>query len=77
MLAAAQRLARQGWAVEVLAWGDSLNRHLAARASRAPHALVELDAFYRASTYVEGGRGSGTLDLTRRARAVPPLDDAA
>jgi len=77
MLAAAQRLARQGWAVEVLAWGDSLNRHLAAWASRPPHALVELDAFYRASTYVERGRGSGTLDLTRRPRAVPPLDDAA
>jgi hypothetical protein len=77
MFAAAQRLAGHGWAVEVLAWADSLNRHLAAWASRPPHALVELDAFYRPITYIEGGRGSGTLDLTQRPQGVPPLDNAA
>lgn len=77
MFAAARRLSDRGWAVEVLAWADSLNRHLAAWASQPPHVLVELDAFYRAITYVEGGRGSGTLDLARRSRAVPPLDTAA
>jgi hypothetical protein len=61
----------------VLAWVDSLNRHLAAWARRPPHALVELDAFYPAITYVEGGRGNGTLDLARRPRAATPLDNAA
>src|SRR5918994_2030107 len=40
MFAAARRFERHGWAVEVLAWADSLNRHLAAWASRPPHALV-------------------------------------
>ena len=72
MFAAAKRLGGQGWAVEVLAWRDSLNRHLAAWASRPPHALVELDDHYRALTFVERGRGCGTLDLTSRPRALGP-----
>ena len=77
MFAAARRLAERGWMIEVLAWADSLNRHLAAWARQPPQLLVELDPFYDAITYVKGGRGSGTLDLTRRPRVSRPLDDAA
>lgn len=76
MFAAARRLGDREWPVEVLAWSNSLNRHLASWARQSPNALVELDRYYSAITYVAGGRGSGRLDLADRPRAVPLYDAA-
>lgn len=71
-----ERLADKGWGIEVLAWRGARNSELRTFVE-ARGVFVALDDFYRAITFIEGGRTSEPVSLTHRAYAALPGAPAA
>jgi hypothetical protein len=65
-----ERMHRHGWGIEVLSWNSACNRGLKEWAQQAG-VYVPLDDFYESVTFIEGGRKSLPLSLTRRQYAHP------
>ena len=65
-----ERMWRGGWGVEVLSWNSSCNRYLRDWAIRHGE-FIPLDRYYRAITFVEGGRTMEKLSTRTRPRALP------
>jgi hypothetical protein len=65
-----ERLAGLGWGIEVLAWRAACNHELRAFAEKAG-VFIALDDFYDSITFIQGGRRSSSLSLTRRGFATP------
>lgn len=70
-----ERLHRDGWGVELLAWDLSCRRKLKEWAGQAG-IYVPLEEFYDNITFIEGGRSSGPLNLNRRRTSTPGLNRA-
>lgn len=71
-----ERLADRGWGIEVLSWRSACNRELREFAEDRG-VFVALDDFYPSITFIEGGRTSMPLSLTRRPYATCPGAPAA
>jgi hypothetical protein len=65
-----ERMARRGWGIEVMAWDLSCNRRLREWAEENG-CFVPLEEHYDAITFVQGGRHSAALNLTRRPVSRP------
>jgi hypothetical protein len=65
-----QRLHKQGWGIEVLAWMHSCGSPLRSWAKSAG-VFIPLDNYYRSITFVADLRGAEPLSLKNRAKAVP------
>ena len=65
-----ERLYKNGWGIEVLAWDVSCNRELKEWAKEVG-VYVPLEDYYEAVTFVEGGRMVDRLNWTRRPKARP------
>lgn len=65
-----ERMHKRGWGIEVLSWDNSCNRGLREWAKKAG-VYVPLDMFYESITFIEGGRSSKPLSLSRRSTAQP------
>jgi hypothetical protein len=65
-----ERLANLGWWIEVLAWRSACNHKLREFAEEVG-IFVALDDFYDSITFIQGGRNSSSLSLTRRPLAKP------
>lgn len=63
-----ERMAKRGWGIEVLSWEAACNRRLKAWAQQVG-VYVPLDDYYESITFIEQGRRSKTLSLTRRQKA--------
>lgn len=68
-----ERLANGGWGIEVISWDGACNERLRAWA-KAQGVYVPLENYYDSITFIEGGRGSRPLSLTRRPKAQVPDD---
>lgn len=64
-----ERLYKNGWGVEVLAWDASCKRELREWAEEVG-VYVKLEDYYDSVTYIEGGRPAKNLSLTRRHKAA-------
>ena len=65
-----QRMHTSGWGIEVLSWQRACRRALREWAT-ANGTFVALDDYYESITFLEGGRRSKVLDLSRRAVSAP------
>jgi hypothetical protein len=65
-----ERMARRGWGIEVLSWEAACNRRLKTWAQQAG-VYIALDDYYESITFIEHGRRSKPLSLTRRPTAQP------
>lgn len=71
-LADLQRLRKAGWAIEVLSWDGSCNRHLKAWAQENG-LYLPLEHFYESITYEKGVRQQAPLSMKRRSRVTPMI----
>lgn len=67
-----ERMHEAGWAVEVISWRTHCRRALREWAA-TNGVFIALDDYYEAITFLEGVRGAGKLDLSKRAVAIPKL----
>jgi hypothetical protein len=67
-----ERMHAAGWGIEVLSWQKSCRRALREWAT-TNGVFVALDDHYESVTFLEGGRRSRTLDLSRRAVSTPRM----
>lgn len=65
-----ERLYKEGWGIEVLAWDISCKRELKEWAEEVG-VYVRLEDYYDSVTFVEGGRRVKNLNLTRRPKTKP------
>ncbi len=65
-----ERMAVRGWGIEVISWDCACNKKLKSWV-QATGIYVPLETYYRAVTFVEGGRRSTGLSMTRRGTAKP------
>lgn len=72
-----ERMARNGWGIEVLSWDTACRRALKIWAERAG-VYVPLETFYPSITFIEGGRRSTPISLRQRRTSRPAVivDDA-
>jgi NYN domain-containing protein len=63
-----ERMARQGWGIEVLSWDMACNKRLKAWAKSAG-VYIPLDDYYESVTFIEKGRRSKNLSLISRPTA--------
>jgi hypothetical protein len=65
-----ERLHREGWGVEVIAWDSACSYGLKTWAGENG-VYLPLERFYRSVTFVQGGRPSETLSMKGRGWAKP------
>lgn len=75
-LAELERLRSDGWGIEVVAWSSSCSAALREFAE-AKGSFVALERYYRAVTFIRGGRPAGPLSLTHRSHSVPTIGSVA
>ena len=63
-----ERMHRKGWRVEILSWAYCCKPEMSAWAKEVG-AFIPLDSYYDSITYLEEGRRSTSLDLSRRPKA--------
>jgi hypothetical protein len=61
---------KHGWGIEVISLDSACNRGLKQWAQTAG-VYLSLDSFYESVTFIEGGRRTQPLSLTRRQYARP------
>ena len=59
-----------GWGIEVVSWEDSCKRELREWATKNGR-FIRLDDYYDSITFLQGGRRSAPINLTRRDTAAP------
>ena len=70
-----ERMHAAGWGIEVVSWRAHCRRALRDWAT-ANGVFISLDDYYESVTFLEGGRRSKPLDLSRRAVSTPRLGPA-
>jgi len=70
-----ERMHGAGWGIEVVSWQRHCRRVLREWAT-ANGAFVPLDDYYESVTFLEGGRRSKPLDLSRRPVSAPRISPA-
>ncbi len=65
-----ERMQKDGWGIEVIAWDLSCNKKLKQWAQMVG-AYIPLESYYDSVTFVEGTRASSQLSLKSRAMASP------
>lgn len=70
-----ERMHAGGWGIEVVSWQRSCRRALREWAT-ANGKFIALDDYYESVTFLEGGRHSIPLNLSRRALSDPHLSPA-
>jgi hypothetical protein len=61
---------RHKWGIEVVAWGGSANHHLMAWVRSVGEVFIDLNDYYMAVTFVQGGRQAQSLSLRHRPTAA-------
>ena len=70
-----ERMHAAGWGIEVLSWLKSCRRTLREWATTNGK-FIPLDDYYESVTFLEGGRHSKPLDISRRALSTPRVSPA-
>ena len=70
-----ERMHAAGWGIEVISWQRSCRRALREWATEIGR-FIALDDYYESITFLEGGRRSAPLSLSRRALSIPRISPA-
>ncbi len=71
-----ERMATAGWGVEVISWDGACKRAFKEWAGRVG-CYIPLEDYYDSVTFIQGGRNSKPVSLTRRPRSTPKAEARA